>query len=606
MAKPVFVSLIEGESPHKLKETKEINKHETLYKCDVCGIEGSRFDKQNYIEVIPTRKNKKLIDECKKSVTKTDTDFIPSELVSVKLIQESTTNQRHNFDQVSLQELADSIKSKGILSPLLLRPKGKGYEVVFGARRFRAAKLAGLKEVPANVRAISDDEAIDIQIIENIQRQDINSMEEAEGFKYLIENKKYEVKSIAEKIGKSESYVRLKLQLNKLIPKVADLLRDNKFTYAQASLIARLSNDKQAEILKAIGNDYESSPSEIRKWIQNNNDKELSKAPFRLDLTNLINGVVACTICPYNTAVEKELFPELSKKNICTNPKCYNEKVKANLERKINEFKDKGIEPVQVCTGWGAEMLGSKKLIGEDTYTECKEKDKGAKPAIIMKSYDQSKIGKVIYIKDRSTGSGSSSSVGSGKSINEKINEARNKNNNIIRIEAFNFIMEKILIELKEKKDLSAETKKAFLKIAFSHIDHDTKCKIKNLLKWDVMKYKKDSWVDYDKFLIENFVNKAADFESTIFYILWALLVSKSLGPDKYNHYDGKFDKQYDKDNDLTNDYIFILSEHFKFDYPGKLKTRNDDSIAKLKEKSKPAKKKDSKTKSSAKKGAKK
>ncbi|MBK7885509.1 MAG: ParB/RepB/Spo0J family partition protein [Chitinophagaceae bacterium] len=101
-----------------------------------------------------------------------------------------------------MTELVESIKTNGVLQPILVRPKGKGYMLVCGERRYRATKEAGLTEVPAVIREMTDDEALEAQIIENLQRKDVHPMEEAVAFNSLIENKKYSVIEVAARVGK--------------------------------------------------------------------------------------------------------------------------------------------------------------------------------------------------------------------------------------------------------------------------------------------------------------------------------------------------------------------------------------------------------------------
>ena len=125
-------------------------------------------------------------------------------------IVESTMNPRTSFDEAALNELANSIRSQGVLSPLLVRPKGpKSYEIVAGARRYRAAQLAGQESVPVRIVDLSDAQAIETSIVENLQRRDVHPLEEASGFAALLrlEEPKYSIEQIAVKCAKSSSFV---------------------------------------------------------------------------------------------------------------------------------------------------------------------------------------------------------------------------------------------------------------------------------------------------------------------------------------------------------------------------------------------------------------
>ena len=126
------------------------------------------------------------------------------------LLTESTTNPRHSFDESSLQELAATIRSQGVLSPLLVRPLNEhSFEIVFGARRYRAAQLAEVDTVPVRIKNMTDAEVLGAQLIENLQRRDVHPMEEAQGFKALLdlEEPTYTIEQIAAKTGKQPAFV---------------------------------------------------------------------------------------------------------------------------------------------------------------------------------------------------------------------------------------------------------------------------------------------------------------------------------------------------------------------------------------------------------------
>jgi ParB/RepB/Spo0J family partition protein len=145
--------------------------------------------------------------------------------VPITALAESATNPRKRFDAKSLEELAASFKTQGILAPLLVRELEESkYEVVAGARRLRAAKLAELEKLPVRVVKLTDAEAIEAQCVENLQREDIHPLEEALGFKSLLElgEPAYSIATIASRAGTSEAYVYGRIRLADLIPPVAD------------------------------------------------------------------------------------------------------------------------------------------------------------------------------------------------------------------------------------------------------------------------------------------------------------------------------------------------------------------------------------------------
>ena len=188
-------------------------------------------------------------------------DLKQFQLIKISSIKESKTNPRKSFEDKPLKELADNIKSMGVLQPILVRPlKGAGrlptymeqYEIVAGARRFRASKLTGIETIPARVQELTDEQAMEIQIIENLQRVDINPLDEAEGFQALIDTKKYNADSLADKIGKSKVYVYQRLNLNNLSKEAMKLLAEEKMTVTHAIIISRLNKEQKEQIIEDI------------------------------------------------------------------------------------------------------------------------------------------------------------------------------------------------------------------------------------------------------------------------------------------------------------------------------------------------------------------
>src|SRR5271168_2845532 len=144
--------------------------------------------------------------------------------VPLEELVESSTNPRKTFDDERLEELAESIRSKGVLSPLLTRRVNGHFEIVAGARRYRAAQRAGLPEVPVRIVALTDAEALETQIVENIQRADVHPFEEAQGFRALLEREGagYTIEKISARTGKKAPYIAKQLRLLDLIQPVAD------------------------------------------------------------------------------------------------------------------------------------------------------------------------------------------------------------------------------------------------------------------------------------------------------------------------------------------------------------------------------------------------
>jgi len=161
--------------------------------------------------------------------------------VELKDIKSSPYNSRKTFDAEKMKELVASVEEKGILNPILLRPKGDRYEIVCGERRFRAATTAGLKDIPAVVRILTDQQALECMVIENLQREDVHPLEEAEGYEALMKKHGYKtVEDIAAKIGKSRAYVYGRLKLCDLIPENRKIFYSGKFSPSVALLVAKV------------------------------------------------------------------------------------------------------------------------------------------------------------------------------------------------------------------------------------------------------------------------------------------------------------------------------------------------------------------------------
>ncbi len=168
---------------------------------------------------------------------------------SVKLnlmdIEPNKEQARKQFDEEALSELADSIAQHGVLQPLLVRPMiGGGYQLVAGERRWRASRIAGLTQVPVVIKELSDTEAAVISLIENLQREDLNPVEEAFGFASLMKDFNLTQEEAAQRVGKSRPAVANALRLLKLPEAVLDMVRENKLSAGHARALASLSDEK--------------------------------------------------------------------------------------------------------------------------------------------------------------------------------------------------------------------------------------------------------------------------------------------------------------------------------------------------------------------------
>lgn len=160
--------------------------------------------------------------------------------VPLSLLNPSRTNPRRTFEDAALKELAESIRAQGVLSPLLVRPLTEnGFEIVFGERRYRAAQIAGQDTVPVRIRQMSDAEALEAQLVENLIRAEIHPMKEAQGFRALLalNEPKYSIEQIAAKVGKSPAFVASRLKLTDLVPTAVEAFYADEIGVGHALLL---------------------------------------------------------------------------------------------------------------------------------------------------------------------------------------------------------------------------------------------------------------------------------------------------------------------------------------------------------------------------------
>ena len=314
--------------------------------------------------------------------------------VPITALAESATNPRKRFDATSLEELAASFKTQGILAPLLVRELAESrYEVVAGARRLRAAKLAELERLPVRVVKLSDAEAIEAQCVENLQREDIHPLEEALGFKSLLElgEPSYTIATIASRAGKSEAYVYGRIRLTDLIPPARrGFSEEPRSAIGHALLIAKLPASQQQEAVAAAfrgqwtseGNSQVLIPvRELASWIESNILLHLASATFDKQDETLVPEAGSCTNCPKRTGFNKLLFPDV-RKDSCTSPDCFRAKIDSSV-RKTLETKP---QLIQISAAWNSREGAP---LGRNQYVELEIKKPKANGASTKLSANQ-------------------------------------------------------------------------------------------------------------------------------------------------------------------------------------------------------------------------
>lgn len=224
-------------------------------------------------------------------------------MVKINSVEPNRDQPRKNFEEDALLELADSIRQMGVLQPLLVRKKDDYYEIIAGERRWRAAKIAGLKEVPVIVKEYTEQEILEIGLIENIQRENLNPIEEALAYKKLLEEFNLKQDEVAERVSKSRTAVTNSMRLLKLNEKVQQMIIDDMITTGHARALLAIDDLEQQYILANRIFDEKLSVRETEKLIKDlkNPKKEKVKQPvvnefLYKDLANKMKDVMGTKV----------------------------------------------------------------------------------------------------------------------------------------------------------------------------------------------------------------------------------------------------------------------------------------------------------------------
>jgi len=177
--------------------------------------------------------------------------------LNVDEIRPNPYQPRTVFDETALNELALSIKENGVFQPIIVKKSIKGYEVIAGERRLRASKLAGMKTIPAIIRQLSDEKMAEIALLENLQRENLNALEEAKAYKSLLEQLAITQEELSKRVSKSRSHITNVLGLLRLPKSVQDMIADKKLTMGHARVLSKLEDEE--EIIKMANNIIETS-----------------------------------------------------------------------------------------------------------------------------------------------------------------------------------------------------------------------------------------------------------------------------------------------------------------------------------------------------------
>ena len=190
--------------------------------------------------------------------------------ISLSDLRPNPYQPRKNFDEESLKELSDSIKEHGVFQPIIVKKSIKGYDIVAGERRFRASQLAGKTTIPAIVKDFSDEEMMQIALLENLQRENLTAIEEAKAYKSIIETMNITQEELAKKVGKSRSHITNILGLLKLPASVQDMILFNKLSMGHDRVLSKLDDASKQEDLANKVIDEDISVRELESMIYNN------------------------------------------------------------------------------------------------------------------------------------------------------------------------------------------------------------------------------------------------------------------------------------------------------------------------------------------------
>ena len=275
-----------------------------------------------------------LIPAGDKEITKEENTKGAETIVKITKVEPNRSQPRKNFDEDALQELADSIKQFGLLQPILVQDKGEYYEIIAGERRWRAAKLAGLKEVPVIIRNYSSQEIVEISLIENIQREDLNPIEEAQAYKRLLTEFNLKQDEVAERVSKSRTAVTNSMRLLKLCDGVQQMIIDDMLSTGHARALIPIEDPElQLQLAQRIF-DEKLSVREVEKLVKSIL-KPAEEKPKKEEIPQSLMYI-------YQN-IENKLKDKLSRK-VAISPKGKNGSGKIEIEFYSNDDLEKLIE----------------------------------------------------------------------------------------------------------------------------------------------------------------------------------------------------------------------------------------------------------------------
>lgn len=303
------------------------------------------------------------------------------EIIPLAALRESGRNPRRSFNEQKLEELTQSVRDIGIITPIIVRPSSveEGvYEIAAGHRRYRAAQAAELESVPAMVREYSDDEFLEVLTVENLQRADIAPLEEAQGYHELLARPGYDVAVLAAKIGKSETYVYQRLKLLDLVDAAKAALVDERIHVSHALVLARVQPEAQNSLLHhhVFDRDGNALPAKsLQSVIERTIYLDLGKTAFPIHDAGLLTKAGACDTCTKRSGAAPALFPEVKAKDFCLDRACFYQKSNEWASRQVKRVtEESGEKPLMVSASheWNTELRAKKDVLFADKWRPVK------------------------------------------------------------------------------------------------------------------------------------------------------------------------------------------------------------------------------------------
>ncbi|WP_345117675.1 ParB/RepB/Spo0J family partition protein [Hymenobacter algoricola] len=314
-------------------------------------------------------------------------------------------NTRSEYEEDEMVGLTQSVRAHGVLQPISLRPHPLApdrYQLAAGHRRYFASERAGLADIPASIREMTDHQFLEIQLLENLQRQNVSPADEARAFANLLAND-FTVEEIAEHVGKPARFVAQRAKLADLIPFWMVALRENRLPLVAAHELARLpaaSQEKACSITDPYGYTVKDRTSlkytadMVRKYISSEIMRDLHQAAFPKVDELLLPAAGACTTCPKRSGAYQLLFEEEGAKDFCLDAVCFGAKKMAFVERRTLELtQDAGKAPVRITAEWNTKTPG---VVPRNDYQPATSSTKGAVEVLVVDGPDAGQLKHVV------------------------------------------------------------------------------------------------------------------------------------------------------------------------------------------------------------------